>query len=68
MEVLTDETSLYYVFGKQQSMLVPDSIKLYALFLPKILSGPMIMSEMRKKLNGNLSWRCWRRPSRILTA
>lgn len=60
MEALTDETRLYYVFGQEQSLLVPDSIKLYALFLPKLLSGPMIMSEMRKKLERELDRNCGR--------
>lgn len=60
MEALTDETKLYYIFGQQQSLLVPDSIKLYALILPKLLSGPMIMSEMRKKLERELDRNCGR--------
>lgn len=60
MEALTDETSLYYIFGEQQTMLVPDTIKLYALFLPKFLSGPMIMSEMRKKIERELDRNCGR--------
>jgi hypothetical protein len=58
MEALTDETKLYYIFGQQQPLLVPDSIKLYALFLPKLLSGPMIMGEMRKKLERELDRNC----------
>jgi GTP-binding protein EngB required for normal cell division len=60
MEALTDETKLYYIFGQQQSLLVPDSIKLYALILPKMLSGPMIMGEMRKKLERELDRNCGR--------
>jgi hypothetical protein len=60
MEALTDETKLYYIFGEQQSLLVPDSIKLYAIFLPKLLTGPMIMSEMRKKIERELDRNCGR--------
>ncbi|MFA4884761.1 MAG: dynamin family protein [Desulfotomaculaceae bacterium] len=60
MEALTDETSLYYIFGEQQTMLVPDTIKLYALFLPKFISGPMIMSEMRKKKEREIDRNCGR--------
>lgn len=60
MEALTDETSLYYIFGEQQTILVPDTIKLYALFLPKFISGPMIMSEMRKKIERELDRNCGR--------
>ncbi len=60
IEALTDETSLYYIFGEQQSMLVPDAIKVYALILPKFLSSPMIMSEMRKKIERELDRNCGR--------
>lgn len=54
VEALTDETKLYYIFGEQQTMLAPDSVKLSALFLPKFISGPMIMREMRKKVEREL--------------
>ncbi|TEB13311.1 dynamin family protein [Pelotomaculum propionicicum] len=60
IEALTDETSLYYIFGEQNTMFVPDSIKIYALFLPGFISGPMIMSEMRKKIEREIDRNCGR--------
>lgn len=60
VEALTDDSSLYYIFGEEQTMFVPDSIKLYALFLPKFISGPMIMTEMRKKMERELDRNCGR--------
>lgn len=60
VEALTDETKLYYIFGEQQTMLAPDSVKLSALFLPKFISGPVIMKEMRKKVERELDRNCGR--------
>lgn len=60
MEALSDETRLYYIFGKQHSMLTPDPINLYALFMPKIISGPMIIREMKKKIERELDRNCGR--------
>lgn len=60
VEALTEETRLYYIFGEQQSMIAPDSVKLSAFFLPKFISGPMIMREMRKKVERELDRNCGR--------
>ncbi|MHB1041220.1 MAG: dynamin family protein [Eubacteriales bacterium] len=60
IEALTDDTRLYYIFGEDKSMLVPDAVKLYALFLPKFLSGPAIMREMKRKVERELDRNCGR--------
>ncbi len=59
-ELLTDETSLYYIFGEEQTLFLPDSIRLYSLLLPKFISGPMIMAEMRRKIERELDRNCGR--------
>jgi len=60
IEALTEETRLYYIFGEQSNMFVPDAVNLYALFLPKFITGPMIMREMRKKVERELDRNCGR--------
>jgi len=60
VEAFTEDTKLYYVFGEQSNMFVPDAVKLYALFLPKFITGPMIMREMRKKVERELDRNCGR--------
>ncbi len=60
MEVFTDETRLYYIFGEEQTLLLPDSIRFYSLFLPKFISGPMIMTKMRRKIEQELDRNCGR--------
>jgi GTPase Era involved in 16S rRNA processing len=60
MEVLTDESRLYFVFGDEQSMLLPDPVKLGAFFLPGLLAGPKILKEMKKKIERDLDRNCGR--------
>ncbi|OPY59211.1 MAG: Bacterial dynamin-like protein [Pelotomaculum sp. PtaU1.Bin035] len=60
IEALTEETKLYYIFGEHPNMFVPDAVNLYALFLPKLIVGPMIMRVMRKKVERDLDRNCGR--------
>ena len=60
MESLTTESKLYYLFGEEASMLLPDTVKIGALFLPKFMAGPMILKEMKKKVERELDRNCGR--------
>ncbi|MCG9969000.1 dynamin family protein [Pelotomaculum terephthalicicum JT] len=59
-EALTEETKLYYILGEQANMFIPNAANLYALFLPKFITGPMIMRVMRKKVEQDLDRNCGR--------
>ncbi|OPX81968.1 MAG: hypothetical protein A4E52_02124 [Pelotomaculum sp. PtaB.Bin013] len=60
VEALTEETKLYYIFGEHSNMFIPNATNLYALFLPKFITGPMIMRVMRKKVERDLDRNCGR--------
>ncbi len=53
-EAFTDESRLYFVFGEEQSMLLPDPVRISALFLPGFIAGPRILREMKKKIERDL--------------
>ncbi len=60
MEALTGETRLYYLFGAEKSLLLPDPVKLSAIFLPRLMAGPKISKEMKKKVERELDRNCGR--------
>lgn len=60
MEVLTEETKLYYIFGEEKSMLLPDPVQVSAIFLPRFIAGPKILKEMKKKVERELDRNCGR--------
>lgn len=60
MEALTEESKLYFVFGDEQSMLLPDPVKISANFLPGFIAGPKILREMKKKAERELDRNCGR--------
>ncbi|BAF58801.1 hypothetical protein PTH_0620 [Pelotomaculum thermopropionicum SI] len=60
MDVLTDDSKLYYIFGQEQSMLLPDPVKVGAILLPRFISGPRILKEMKKKVERELDRNCGR--------
>lgn len=59
-EAFTDESRLYFVFGEEQSMLLPDPVRISALFLPGFIAGPRILREMKKKIERDLDRNCGR--------
>ncbi|MFZ5633240.1 MAG: dynamin family protein [Bacillota bacterium] len=60
MEAITDESKLYYVFGEEQTMFLPEPLKIGAFFLPKFLAGPVILREMKNKIVRELDRNCGR--------
>ncbi|MCL6634206.1 MAG: dynamin family protein [Peptococcaceae bacterium] len=60
MDALTGETRLYYIFGEEKSMLLPDPVTMSAIFLPRFIAGPMILREMKKKVERELDRNCGR--------
>lgn len=60
MESITVESRLYYVFGEEQPLLFPDTLKISAFFLPKFIAGPVILREMKKKIERDLDRNCGR--------
>ncbi|MCL6610954.1 MAG: dynamin family protein [Peptococcaceae bacterium] len=60
MESITDESKLYYVFVGEQPLLFPDTLKMSAFFLPKFIAGPVILREMKKKIERDLDRNCGR--------
>lgn len=59
-EAFTDESRLYFVFGEEQSMLLPDPVRISAIFLPGFIAGPKILREMKKKVERDLDRNCGR--------
>lgn len=59
-EAFTDESRLYFVFGEEQSLLLPDPVRISALFLPGFIAGPKILREMKKKIERDLDRNCGR--------
>jgi hypothetical protein len=59
-EVFTDESRLYFVFGEEQSMLLPDPVRIGAIFLPGFIAGPKIVREMKRKIERDLDRNCGR--------
>jgi GTP-binding protein EngB required for normal cell division len=60
MDTITSESRLYYIFGEEQSLLFPDTLKMHAFFLPRFIAGPIIMREMKRKIERELDRNCGR--------
>ncbi|MFZ5595473.1 MAG: dynamin family protein [Bacillota bacterium] len=60
LDSITEESKLYYIIGEQPPLLLPESIKVSALFLPGFIAKPMILREMKKKIEIELDRNCGR--------
>lgn len=60
VDALTAETRLYYKFGDDAALLAQDPLQVGALFLPRLVLGPLIWGRIKRRVLRELDKNCGR--------